>query len=99
MNATPLRAIHNHCFSCVVDSQAGNGTKHEQTEACTSYKCNLYEFRPITLAEKSRRNDEKLKGMSTVELATYEENKTVKAAIFKGRINEAKDSLEGANHD
>jgi hypothetical protein len=89
MSLSPLKAIHQLCFSCVVDEQPGNGTKCEQTEACTSYKCALYEFRPVTLAEKSRRNDEKLKGMTKAELATYEENKEVKAAIFRGRINKA----------
>lgn len=99
MTTTPLKAIHKHCFACIYDPQAGNGTKHEQTEACTSYQCALYELRPVTSAEKSRRNDEKIKAMSKEGLATYEENKAVKAAVFKERMNQPKEVLGGANHD
>lgn len=99
MATSPLKAIHQCCFDCIYEPQAGNGTKHEQTEACTSYNCALYDLRPITSAEKSRRNDERLKAMPKAELAIYEENKAVKAAVFKGRINEINDSLEGANND
>lgn len=99
MTTTPLKAIHQHCFNCIVDPQEGNGTKHEQTEACTSYQCALYELRPVTSAEKSRRNDEKLKAMSKEGLATYEANKAIKAAILKERINQPKATLGGVNHD
>ena len=99
MTTTPLKAIHQHCADCIYDSQTGNGTKHEQTEACTSYQCALYEFRPITSAEKSRRNDEKLKGMSKEGLASYEASKAIKAAILKERFNQPKANLGGTNHD
>lgn len=95
MTTTPLRAIHRHCFNCIVDPQAGNGTKHEQTEGCTSYKCALYDLRPITSAEKSRRNDEKLKAMSTAQLEVYEANKASKAAVFKHNVTQPNPSIEG----
>ena len=84
MNTTPLKAIHQHCVNCIVDPGLGNGTKYEQTEACTSYKCALYELRPITSREKSRRSDEKLKAMSTEELGVYE----VKKALQTRRLIE-----------
>lgn len=95
MKTTPLKAIHKHCFDCIYDPQAGNGTKHEQTEACTSYQCALYDLRPITSAEKSRRNDEKVKAMSKAQLAIYEENKAVKAAVFKHNVTNPDVSIEG----
>ena len=78
MNTTPLKAIHQHCVNCIVDPGLGNGTKYEQTEACTSYQCALYELRPITSREKSRRSDEKLKAMSREELGVYEAKKALK---------------------
>jgi hypothetical protein len=78
MKMTPLKAIHQHCVNCIVDPQPGNGTKHEQTEACTSYQCALYELRQITSREKSRRSDEKLKAMSREELGAYEAKKALK---------------------
>jgi hypothetical protein len=78
MKMTPLKAIHLHCFNCIADPQPGNGTKHEQTESCTSYQCALYELRPITSREKSRRSDEKLKAMSREELGVYEAKKALK---------------------
>jgi hypothetical protein len=86
MATTPLKAIHQHCYSCIVDDRHGNGTKHEQTTNCTSYQCDLYEHRPITSAEKSRRNAEKLKDMSKAELEVYEANRAEKAAVFRKNV-------------
>lgn len=97
--ASRKNAINDFCFSCIVDERSGNGSKHEQTTNCTSYQCPLYQFRPITSAEKSRRNAEKLKGMSKEGLASYEANKAIKAAILKERFNQPKANLGGSNHD
>jgi len=95
MKTTPLKAIHQHCFNCIYDPKAGNGKKHEQTEACTSYKCALYDLRPITSAEKSRRNDEKIKEMSSAQLDAYKKSKAVKAAAFKRNITKPVESIKG----
>ncbi|HIE90541.1 MAG TPA: hypothetical protein EYQ56_02310 [Methylophilaceae bacterium] len=88
-------AINNFCFSCIVDERNGNGSKHEQTTNCTSYQCHLYDFRPITSAEKSRRNDEKLKGMSKAELEIYEAKRAKKAAVFRQNVTKANVSSTG----
>jgi len=99
MAITPLKAIHQHCYTCIVDERHGNGTKREQTTRCTSYQCNLYQFRPLDAAEKSRRNDEKLNAMSKVELETYEANRAEKAATFKRNINKPNVNIKGAKND
>lgn len=99
MATSPLRAIHAHCFDCIYDNQAGNGTKHDQTESCTSYDCALYELRPITNAEKSRRYDEKLKSMSLAELEAYEANRAEKAAKFKLNISKPNTGMSGATNE
>ena len=93
--STPLKAIQKKCFECIVDEQHGNGTKREQTTNCTSYQCDLYEYRPITSAEKSRRNAEKLNTMSKVELAVYEANRAEKAALFKRNVTKLNTSIDG----
>lgn len=84
---TPRKAIQEKCFECITDPQVGNGTKREQTTNCTSYQCPLYNFRPITLLEKSRRKDEKLNAMSKAELDVYEGKRLKKAAVFRKNIS------------
>jgi hypothetical protein len=93
--STPLKAIYQHCYTCIVDERHGNGTKREQTTRCTSHQCDLYKFRPITSAEKSRRNDEKLIGMSKAELEIYEANRAEKAIIFRQNVTKPKASNIG----
>jgi len=87
MKTSPLKSIHRHCFACVVDPQYGNGSKHSQTEACTSYQCDLYKYRPVTTAEKSRRSAEKLNSMSEAEQKLFEANRAKKAKAFRERMN------------
>lgn len=42
-------AIDAKCKECVYDECVpNNGTWRQQTEACTSYDCPLYPFRPIS---------------------------------------------------
>jgi len=99
MAITPLKAIHQHCYTCIVDKQHGNGAKREQTTRCTSYQCDLYEFRPLDAAEKSRRNAEKLNAMSKAELEIHEANRAEKAAALRHNITKPNVSIEGANND
>ena len=44
--ASYKQAIYNKCKECIYDPGGGNGKWKEQVEACTSYKCPLYELRP-----------------------------------------------------
>jgi hypothetical protein len=40
-------AINAFCKGCIYD-QHQPGTWRQQVEACTSYRCALYQFRPIS---------------------------------------------------
>lgn len=42
------KAIEAMCKHCIYDDGAGNGTWRQQTEACTSTTCPLYEWRPLS---------------------------------------------------
>ena len=44
--ASYKQAIYKKCKECIYDPDGGNGKWKEQVEACTSYKCPLYELRP-----------------------------------------------------
>jgi len=95
MTTTPLKAIHQHCYTCIVDDRHGNGTKREQTTNCTSHQCKLFQFRPVNTAEKALRNAEKLRTMSTAELIVYEANRAAKAKKLKHRLAKTVDSIGG----
>lgn len=41
-------AINAMCKACIYDPYGGSGTWRQQVEACTSKKCPLFEFRPIS---------------------------------------------------
>jgi hypothetical protein len=43
---SPRKAIANFCKHCIYDPGNGGGTWRQQVEACTSYDCPLFEFRP-----------------------------------------------------
>jgi hypothetical protein len=52
------KAIEEMCKHCIYDKNAA-GTWRQQVDACTSPKCPLYNFRPIS-REKPLQNQEKL---------------------------------------
>jgi len=83
MAIKPLKAIHQHCNTCIVDERHGNGTKREQTTRCASYKCDVYGFRPLDVTEKPRGNTENPNAMSKAELEVYEANRAEKGAAFR----------------
>lgn len=95
MTNSRQKAIHQHCFDCIVDPANGNGSNREQTTNCTSYECKLYEFRPLNYVEKARRNDEKLKTMSKPERELYEANRAIKAAKLRRNFTNPVDSIGG----
>lgn len=74
---TPLKAIKYKCIDCIYDPLAP-GTAISQVEACKATDCPLHEFRPITIATKTRMREERVAGMSETERADYE--KMVQAA-------------------
>lgn len=42
------KAINAFCKECIYDQHGGTGTWRQQVEACTSYKCPLWDVRPIS---------------------------------------------------
>lgn len=44
-------AINSMCKDCIYDA-SGKGTWRQQVEACTSYKCPLYDVRPVSIVVK-----------------------------------------------
>lgn len=44
--------INAKCIECIYDPMSGGGTWRQQVEACSSYKCPLYDVRPISKGEK-----------------------------------------------
>lgn len=61
--SSPLKAIHQQCFDCIYDENSP-GTRHQQTEGCTSPSCALYEFRPVTDKTKKERKEAKFNAMT-----------------------------------
>lgn len=45
-------AIDAKCKECIYDPIGGKGTWRQQTEACTSYSCPLYQLRPTSASTK-----------------------------------------------
>lgn len=45
------QAINRFCRECIYDPHGGSGTWRQQVEACTSYKCPLYEVRPVSATQ------------------------------------------------
>lgn len=45
--------INAMCASCIYDPQPGNGNWRQQTEACTSTACPLFEVRPVSKSGKT----------------------------------------------
>jgi hypothetical protein len=45
-------AINAMCKACIYDPIGGQGTWRQQTEACTSKSCPLYDYRPVSASEK-----------------------------------------------
>ena len=43
--------INRFCRECIYDQAGGTGTWRQQVEACTSYKCPLYQVRPISATQ------------------------------------------------
>ena len=69
--ASPQKAINAMCKACIYDSRHGNGYWTEQTEACTSRDCPLYELRPLSLETRDRLKEEKIAAMSPEQLVAY----------------------------
>lgn len=44
-------AINSMCKECIYDA-SGKGTWRQQVEACTCYKCPLYDVRPVPIVVK-----------------------------------------------
>jgi hypothetical protein len=63
---TPQQAINAKCKECIYDEHNG-GTWKEQTEACTVSSCPLYDLRPVSLATKKKRSDERFNKLSDSE--------------------------------
>jgi len=40
------KAINDKCKECIFDPNGGKGKWKEQVEACTSFKCPLFNVRP-----------------------------------------------------
>jgi len=57
MSISPRRAIKNHCIGCIYDPKSP-GNKIEQVENCTIVKCELYDFRPLTMKTRKRLKEE-----------------------------------------
>lgn len=54
---TRSKAINQMCLECIYDPVGGSGNWRQQVQACTSVKCPLYPFRPVSrpvLSEKER---------------------------------------------
>jgi len=68
MKYTRKQAIEQFCINCLYDPQAaGEGTKHQQIEACLSTDCPLYAWRPVTSSTKQERKDKKYAALSPYE--------------------------------
>ena len=86
MSRSPLQAIKQKCTECIYDPNGGCGSRIEQIENCTATSCALYSFRPITSAKKREISADKVKLMSDVELAVYNDNKARLSARAKNNF-------------
>ena len=50
--ASLRKCVNLFCRECIYDARGGTGTWRQQVEACTSYKCPLYEVRPISATQE-----------------------------------------------
>lgn len=50
--ASLRQCINLFCRECIYDARGGEGTWRQQVQACTSYKCPLYEVRPISATQE-----------------------------------------------
>ena len=75
------KAIEAMCFQCIYDP-LDVGSKHQQTDNCTSPDCALYEYRPLTGATRVRLKQERYDALSDAEKQKYDE----KANIARERL-------------
>ena len=66
MALSPQQAINAKCKDCIYDEHNG-GTWRDQTEACTVKSCPLYDLRPVSLATKRKRSEERFNALSESE--------------------------------
>ncbi len=51
-NTSGMRGkVNAKCIECIYDEAGGQGSWRQQTEACTSVECPLYEIRPTSSGE------------------------------------------------
>ena len=84
MKLTRQQAINEKCKDCIYDSLAG-GTWREQTTACASEDCALWEYRPLDAKTKTAMREEKLTNMTDEEREAYIQ-KGLEAAKRMGAI-------------
>ena len=46
-------AVVAKCKECIYDPKSGAGTWRQQVEACTSYSCPLFDYRPKSIKRGS----------------------------------------------
>ena len=85
MMRSPIKAIAAKCKDCVYDElDAGAGGVNAQIEACGDMTCSLYMYRPLTVATKQVKKEERIAKMSVVELASYQKKADATRERFHG---------------
>lgn len=56
--ASLRKCINDKCKQCIYDPVGGAGNWRQQTEACTSRDCPLYDVRPVSKGQKDDESGE-----------------------------------------
>jgi len=81
---TRKQAIDKHCKECIYDEGAiGSGSWRKQVSDCTSYTCNLYNYRPLDSINRAHKTRDKIAGFTPEELEVYERKGVALKERFK----------------